>query len=226
MQRDDLLILIHKALRHGLLQVTQEAGATDWDDPESVEALHRRWDTVAGLIRSHASHEDRYIFALLETKQPGVTQLLGIGHDRVEAELDALDDLFDAAFAAPDPSRGHDAYLALTRFAATALAHFADEEPAVMDRIWATCTDEEIAVCRVAFMAEITPEESLATAELMIPATSHQERAQVIGAARASAPPAMFQTILDVAARTLSPSQLAALHARLDEQAPSLATAR
>lgn len=226
MERDDLFILIHKALRLGLFEVTQQAGATDWRDPGEVQALRRRWDTIAGLVRSHAGHEDRHIFALLETKQPGVTQLLGIGHDRVEAELDELEARLDAAFAAPDPARGRDVYLALTRFVGTAMAHFADEEPEVMDRIWATCTDDEIAACRAAFMAEITPEESLATAELMIPATSHEERAHVMGAARASVPPAVFQTILDVAARTLAPAQLAVLHAHLDEQQLASASPR
>lgn len=177
MERDDLLVLIHKALRHGLFVVTQQAGATDWTDAEDVAALRQRWETVADLIRSHAGHEDRHIFALLETKQPGVVARLGIGHDRIEAELDGLAARFEAAFSAPEPIGGRDAYLALTRFVATALAHFADEEPDVMDRIWATCTDEEIAACRAAFMAEISPRESLATAELMIPATSLEERA-------------------------------------------------
>jgi hypothetical protein len=220
MERDDLLVLIHKALRHGLFQVTQQAGATDWADPEDVAALRQRWETVAGLIRSHAGHEDRHIFALLETKQPGAVALLGIGHDRVEAELDELAARFEAAFTALDPIRGRDAYLALTRFVATALAHFADEEPEVMERIWATCTDEEIAACRATFMSGISPQESLTTAELMIPATSLEERTRVMITARASAPPAVFQTILDVAARTLSPSQFVALHARLDNQAP------
>lgn len=225
MERDDLLVLIHKTLRHGLFQVTQQAGATDWTDPDEVEALQQRWESVSGLIRAHAGHEDRYIFALLETKQPGVTELLGIGHERVEAELDDVAERFSKAFATADPVHGQDAYLALTRFVATALAHFADEEPEVMERIWATCTDEEIARCRAAFMAEISPPESLATAELMIPATSPDERAAVIGQVRASAPPAVYETILEVAARTLTPPQLSALRARLDEQVPAPAIA-
>lgn len=221
MERDDLLIFIHKALRHGLLQVTMQAGATDWTVADEVDAVRRRWETVAGLIRSHAGHEDRHIFALLETRQPGATGLLGIGHERVEAALDAVDHRFAQAFSAPDPQRGHDAYLALTRFVAVALDHFADEEPAVMERIWATCTDDEIAACRAAFMAEIPPQDSLATAELMIPATSADERAKVVGAVRASAPPAVFDAILAVAERALAPSQLAALRSRLDEGARS-----
>jgi hypothetical protein len=218
-ERDDLLVLIHKALRNGLFEVTRQAGATDWADPVEVDALRRRWDAISGLIRAHAGHEDHHIFALLETKQPGVIELLGIGHDRVEAELDDVAARFAAAFAAPDPGRGRDAYLALSRFVATALAHFADEEPEVMERIWATCTDEEIAACRAAFMAEISPNESLATAELMFPATTPNERAAVIGKVRAAAPPPVYEAIIEVATRTLSPAQLTALHARLDDEA-------
>ncbi|MBX7161856.1 MAG: hypothetical protein K1X95_16335, partial [Acidimicrobiia bacterium] len=43
------------------------------------------------------------------------------------------------------------------------------------------------------------------------------ERVLVLNSVRAGAPPAVFRTVLDVAASKLSPSQLAALRARLDE---------
>jgi len=215
--RDDLLVLIHKALRYGLFRVAIEAGATDWTDAGSVEELRDRWEIVERLIRSHAGHEDHHIFALLESKEPGATQQLGIGHTEVEQELDEVSAMMLSAVEAKDPAAGLEAYRALTHFVGTAMAHFSAEEPAVMERIWRTCTDEDIAACRAAFMAEITPEDAVATYELMFPAVSPGELAMVLGAVRAGAPEAVFGSLVGVAERTLSPAAWARLQEHLGD---------
>lgn len=213
--RDDLLVLIHKALRYGLFGVAMEAGATDWTDAESVEGLHERWLTIERLIRSHAEHEDRHIFALLEAKEPGATQELGIGHDEVERELDQVSAKMLSATEARDPAAGLVAYRALTHLVGTAMAHFAAEEPAVMERLWRTCSDEEIAACRAAFMAEISPEEGAATYELMFPAVAPGELMRILGAVRAGAPEPVFRSLTAVAERTLSPVAWARIERQL-----------
>jgi len=214
--RDDLLVLIHKSLRYGLLQLTIDVGSADWTDPGCVDGLRERWDTVERLIRSHAGHEDRYIFALLESKQPGAVKELGIGHTVVEEELDEVSARMRTAFEKSEPDAGLAAYRALTHFAATALAHFSDEEPVVMERIWASCTDEEIAACRAAFMAEITPDDAVATYELMFPSVSPAELARLLGAVRAGAPEPVFGSLVAVAERTLTPAAMGRLRERLE----------
>ncbi|MBV6508999.1 MAG: hypothetical protein JJLCMIEE_02066 [Acidimicrobiales bacterium] len=214
--RDDLLVLIHKALRYGLLQLTIDAGSADWTDPGCVDGLRQQWDTLEHLIRSHASHEDRYIFALLESKQPGAVAELGIGHAAVEAELDEVSARMRTACEKREPGSGLAAYRALTHLVVTALAHFSDEEPVVMERIWAESTDEEIAACRSAFMAEITPDDAVATYELMFPAVSPAELAMVLGAVRAGAPEPVFGSLVGVAERTLTPAAMARLREHLE----------
>ncbi|MCC7077970.1 MAG: hemerythrin domain-containing protein [Acidimicrobiia bacterium] len=214
--RDDLLVLIHKALRYGLFQVVIEAGATDWTDAGSVAVLRVRWDTVEHLIHTHAGHEDRHIFALLETKQPGSVGRLGIGHTVVEHDLDRASAAMHKAFDARTPQAGLTAYRVLNSFVATAMSHFADEEPAVMEEIWSTCTDEEIAACRAAFMAEITPDDAISTYELMFPAVPVAELAELLGTVQAAAPAPLFDSLLDVAERTLTPSAWKRLRNRLD----------
>lgn len=213
--RDDLLVLIHKTLRHGLYRVAIEAGSADWADSDCVDALRVRWDTIERLIRSHAGHEDRCIFALLEAKQPGAVEELGIAHDVVEGELDDVSEKMSSAFDSHDPAAGLDAYRALTHFVATATAHFSDEEPVVMERIWSTCTDEEIAACRAAFMAEIGPDEAAATYELMFPAIAPGELEKLLGAVRAGLPEPVFGSLVGVAQRTLTPAAWERLRAHL-----------
>ncbi len=214
--RDDLFVLIHKALRYGLLKITTDVGSADWGDPACIEALLGRWETIERLIRSHAGHEDRYIFALLATKQSDVVEERGIGHAAVELELDEVSEAMHRAFDTADPSAGLAAYRALTHFVATAMAHFSAEEPEVMERIWETCTDEEVAACRAAFMAEIAPEEAVATYELMFPAIAPDELTRLLGAARAAVPEPVFASLIGVAERTLEPPAMQRLRAQLE----------
>lgn len=216
--RDDFLVLIHKALRYGLLKVTMETGAADWSEPACVEQLRGRWDSIERLIRSHAGHEDRYIFALLEIKHPGAVEELGIGHSLVERELDEVSAKMRLALETRDPVAGLDAYRALAHLVSTALAHFADEEPVVMERIWESSTDEEIAACRAAFMAEITPEEATATYELMFPAIALDDLVKLLSRARDGVPEPVFMSLLEVAEGTLTATAWARLRERVGVQ--------
>lgn len=145
--RGDFCTLIHKALRAGLLAVDIEAGRLDWCDGSEVQAFTRRWDQIVTLIRSHARHEDRHVWPLLESKQPGSVAELGIGHDPIDAEMDAADALLRTELGEPTPSAGLTFYRALNRLVAHTLDHFSAEEPAVMEMLWAQCTDDELAAC-------------------------------------------------------------------------------
>ena len=58
-----------------------------------------------------------------------------------------------------------------------------------MPGIWQACSDEEIAACRGAFMAEIGPEEAVYTQGLALPALSTPERVAVLASARQHLPP-------------------------------------
>lgn len=75
--------MIHKALRGGVLSLDIDAGRIDWCDPVQVQGFKRRWDRVMTLVRSHAGHEERHVWPLLERKQPGAVAELGVGHDPI-----------------------------------------------------------------------------------------------------------------------------------------------
>jgi hypothetical protein len=68
------------------------------------------------------------------------------------------------------------------------LPHLHDEETTVMNRIWATCTDDELAATRAAFMAEITPEERALSMELMLPALDPVTRDELVKRIASMAP--------------------------------------
>jgi hypothetical protein len=209
--RDDFFLAIHKALRSGLLALGIQAGRVDWCDGSQVEKFRERWERVTALVRSHAGHEERHIWPLLEAQLPGAVAEFGVGHDAVEAELATVDALLHAVLADPVPTRGLTFYRALNRMLAHMLEHFAAEEPAVMELLWSRCTDAELAACRTAFMSEIAPQEAAWTFELMLEALSDHEQAVVLHGLQASMPPSVFSAWLDDLGRSLPPQALAAM---------------
>jgi hypothetical protein len=194
-----------------LLTLGIAAGRLDWCDVSEVEKFSEEWERVMTLVRSHAGHEERHIWPLLESKQPGVVAELGVGHDAIDADLDAVDAVFKALLADPSPQGGLTFYRALNRMLAHTLEHFSAEEPAVMEVLWSRCTDTELAACRAAFMSEIPPREAGWTFQLMLVSLSPQEQAAVLHGLQASMPPSVFDAWLDTLGRSLSPQALAAM---------------
>jgi hypothetical protein len=192
--RDDFFTVIHKALRAGLFAAALEAGRMDWRDPVQVEDYRRDWERLVFLVRSHAKHEDDHIWPLLESKRPGAVAELGVAHDVVEADIGYVDAELTAIAQNHSPAGGLTFYRALNRFIADSLEHFAAEEPAVMEMMWAMCTDEELAACRSAFMADISPEERAATFELILESNNADDLLAVLQGIRAGMPPEVFES--------------------------------
>ena len=138
--RDDLFTYIHKGLRLGLFDITVQAGRTDWADPAQVTDLGEHWHGLLTLLRAHGDHEDRHILRLLDSHDPFATE--------------------------PTADQHRD----LARFVAAYLTHMHDEETRVMGRIWACCTDEEIAGARQRFMADMSPQVRALSIEYILPA--------------------------------------------------------
>jgi len=180
MQRDDLFTHIHKALRKGLFDLTVRTGATDWTDDEDVRALEAAWRPFLALLRSHTHHEDDHILRILDPYEPGATDVTTEEHRDLDDLLDDLADRFDAVLARPEPAAGLAVYRDLARFIAAYLPHLHHEETVVMPRIWARCSDEELAATRAAFMAELTPDEIALSMSLMLPAIDPVTRAELL----------------------------------------------
>ena len=203
--RDDLLTGIHKALRLGLLRVTVQLGAADWADRDDREAAGAEWQRLSGLLRSHASHEDRHIFALLEAKRPGTLAALHADHEELDPLQDQLDHAVQEAARGTGAGAGPRAYAQAAAFTGRYLAHLDAEDRTVMPGIWETCSDDEIAACRAAFMAEIGQEEAAYTQGLVLPALSTPERVALLAGVRQHLPPQAYARLLALAEETLAP---------------------
>jgi hypothetical protein len=190
MERDDFFTQIHKGLRKALFDVTVAAGRTDWDDAGAVESLLGTWRPLRALLDAHSEHEDTFFFALAESKLPGSTAARAAEHTALDARLGAVADAIEAAAAARDQALGLHAYRELSGFVGAYLPHLLEEETAVMPLLWAHCTDGELAACRGAFLAAMTPDMMTQSRDVMLAAMSPSEIAalQAKLAAAASSP--------------------------------------
>lgn len=203
--RDDFFTLIHKGLRGGMLDLYLEAGRLDWHDAEAVADFRRRWATLSMLLRSHAHHEDDFIWPLIESKRPGTIAELGVSHEPVDADLGVVDAVLADVVRDPTPQKGLTFYRALGWFTADMLDHFAAEEPAITEMLWAHCTDAELGECRGRFMSSMNPEEAAGGFTLILRHSTHAEQVAVIGGMHASMPPEAFTGWVEGMAASLDP---------------------
>ena len=215
--RDDFFTLVHKALRAGLLTLYVEAGRLDWQDADVVTEYAQRWGRIVTLFRSHAVVEDTYIWPLLEAKRPGAVAQMGIAHEPVESDLDVVDAAMQAAVKEPTHANGLTFYRALGWFTADMLDHLGAEEPAVMEMLWATCTDEELGRVRGQFMSTMDPQESAWTFELILSSSSRAEQLAVVGGMHAAMPPESFAGWLGGMSHVLPPEANTQLMSVVDE---------
>lgn len=209
--RDDPFTPLHKALRRGLFEVTMQAGATDWNDPAEVVSLADRWRPLLALLRAHTEHEDRHILRALDPYGHGATASITERHAALDDLLDQLAEDFDRLVIFPYPAGGPAFYRDLNHFVAAYLPHLHEEETQIMPRIWARCTDEEIAAARAAFVAGTPPEVMHTALELMLPSLNRPERDALVGRMAATAPPETVARVLAIADRVLPDAAAASL---------------
>ena len=186
-ERDDLFTIIHKGLRLGLFDITVQAGRTDWADPAQVTELGERWQGLLTLLRAHGDHEDQHILRLLDPHDPLAAEPTAEQHRDLDDLLDDLAERFETVLAAPGVASGLELYRDLARFVAAYLTHMHDEETRVMGRIWACCTDEEIAGARQRFMAGMSPQVRALSLEYTLPALDGPTRMALEASLKAAA---------------------------------------
>jgi hypothetical protein len=216
--RWDLYGPIHKGLRLAHATMMRRLGSADWagDDPSALLADLREH---LRLGAKHLAHEEAYVHPALEARDPGSTAGLDRQHEHhrarfavLEAQISAL----EVAFRADRPALGRDLYLGFTLLVAEDLAHMHEEETATWPRLCAAFTDAELQAIEGTIVASLSPDDVVAFMRMMIPAMNRPERAILLGAMKADAPPAAFAAVLSHAARpTLDPEDWADLQARL-----------
>jgi hypothetical protein len=214
----DLYRDIHKAIRVELFDVTTEAGRLDPSQGLARAALASHVTDVVALLGSHAEHEDGAIQPTLETCLPELAERVETDHTTLDARLDDLAEMATeaASLTVSDPGgKLHRLYLALASFTSDYLEHQDIEERVIMPALEAAVGVEAVVTMHQAILAGIPPEEMGRSLALMIPAMNVDNRVELLGGMRASAPAEVFAGVWGLAGSVLEPSDHASLATRL-----------
>jgi len=209
---------IHKGIRAELFAVTGAAGTLDPRDRAGRADLARHVQSVADLLVSHAEHEDAVIQPVLEAQLPALAAQIATDHPHIEAQIEEIRDLADAAVDASDAEARDDVfriYMELASFASAYLAHQDFEERDVMPALERAVGIDEVVALHQAIVGSIPPDEMMRTLPLMLTAMNIDDRAEVLGGMQAGAPPEVFAGVWNLTRSVLTPGDTRAFARRL-----------
>ena len=209
---------IHKAIRAELFAVALSAGNVDPADPTGRAAVAAHVDDVVALLVEHAHQEDTHVNPVLEAHTPALVERLEADHTALDARIARVAERAALTVDAPaseQRNRMHNLYLDLASFTSAYLAHQELEErvamPAVLDAVGVEAT----IVIHQAIVGSIAPERMAQTLSFMLPAINVDDRTEMLGGMRQSAPPEVFTSVWSLAKSVLEPADVRALTARL-----------
>ena len=146
--RMDMYASIHKALRAFMADTLLGLGRMDVDDDLEFAQTCDRVMQLLDLCRAHLHHENQFVHAAMEARQPGSSQSIAGEHVEHEQAITALADGVNHLMACAKPARPA-ATLALYRqlalFVAHNFEHMHEEETAHNRVLWQCYTDAELA---------------------------------------------------------------------------------
>jgi hypothetical protein len=190
--RPDLYAPIHKALRSFMGDTLLRVGRLDVYDAAEADSTLGQLDALLALCASHIEHENAFVHTAIEARRPGGAARTGDEHLDHAESIAALREEAAALRRARPQSRAalaHRLYHHLALFVAENLQHMHVEETANNAALWALYSDAELDALHGRLLASVPPAEMLQVMRWMIPAACPQERAAILGNAKAQMPP-------------------------------------
>jgi hypothetical protein len=213
----DLYRNIHKGIRAELFALTGGAGNLDPADACGRADLAAYVNSVTDLLVGHAAHEDEVIQPALLTHLPALAEKIERDHEVIERRIVGLRVLAEGAAAATGDHRDrvHRLYLELASFTSAYLAHQDVEERVVMPALEAAVGVDAVVAMHIAIVSSIPPDEMGRALAVMLPAMNIDDRAELLGGMRDSAPAEVFDGVWSLARSVLAAPDSAALASRL-----------
>lgn len=209
---------IHKAIRKMLFDLLYLAGKTDLDNLTETEALQKQLHSTSDFLHLHAVKEEHVVLPVVEIKRPGFSKADADSHERIEAQLEELCTRLEQLKISIGTHGMDDAYnwyVDLNQFVSDYLAHMTEEEHKTARVIQEVCSRNELDEMNAKIQTSITPDQFAYSLNYMIPALSHQERLGMFKAVRQNAPAPVFNAVIQIAQRTLTPNELTRLEEAL-----------
>ena len=212
----DLYRDIHKGIRGELFALVTDAGRLDPADDCGAASLVDQVQGVVRLLVQHAEHEDGAIQPVLELHAPSMAAHVADDHHRIDGLMDGLVALAIETRETPDRRAVlHELYLDLAAFTSEYLAHQDLEEREVAQALDSVLGFDGMLAVHTSIIANIPPHELGASLAVMFPAMNVDDRTELLGGMKASAPAEAFDGVWGLAASVLSPDDHRAIAVRL-----------
>ena len=214
----DLYRDVHKGIRAELFAVTERAGGLDPADDLGRADLARQVGGVVDLLVEHAEHEEAAIEPVLLDHLPDLAERIAADHAVLEGRLARLDGWATSAVTAPAGRRRadiHALYVELASFTGAYLAHQDLEERTVMPALEAAVGVPAVIAVHGAIIGRMPPEELARALAIMFPAMNVDDRTDLLGGLRATAPAEAFAGVWSLVRSVLPSGDVRALADRL-----------
>jgi hypothetical protein len=215
----DLYRDIHKGIRAELFALTGSAGTLDPADTIGWIALGDHVAAMEATLSGHAHHEDTYIDPVLREHLPGLAEVVVSDHERLDGTFAAIVEVVRAGADAGAAERRRLAqltHLQLATFTGAYLAHQAIEELDITPALEQAIGVEAVIGIHMAIIGSIPPDEMAQTLTMMLPAMNVDDRTELLGGMRATAPTEAFDAVVGLARSLLAPADFAAVARRLE----------
>jgi hypothetical protein len=209
---------IHKGIRAELFDVTATAGRLDPAHSVSWMALVDHLTDVQQTLAAHAANEDAHVEPMVVQFDTQLAESIERDHHHLEGRYTAIHELASAAASYPASDQAPIAdlvYLELSGFTSEYLRHQLVEERVVMPALIREFGMEEVVKMHVALVSSIPPEELAKSLAFMLPAMNVEDRVELVGNIRETAPAPAFEGVMGLARSVLEPVDFTAMAQRL-----------
>jgi hypothetical protein len=212
----DLYRDVHKGIRSELFAVVTEAGRLDPVDDCGVAALAEQVRRTLQLLVEHAEHEDGAIQPALELHAPALADRVADDHHRLEARMEWLGDLAGQVGGAGSRREPlHELYVELAAFTGAYLLHQDVEERMVGQALESAIGVDGVVGVHMAILGGMPPQQMISSLAVMFPAMNVDDRTDLLGGMRATAPAEAFDGVWSLAKSVLSADDARAVAVRL-----------
>lgn len=212
----DLYRDVHKAIRAELFAMVADAGRLDPSDDCGVAALTDQVQQTVQFLLEHAEHEDLAILPALELHAPAFAAKVTDDHHLLDARMEMVVEIASAACTS-DSRRPlvHELYIELAAFTGSYLLHQDFEERQVGQAIESAVGIDGVLAIHGAIIGNMPPQQLVAGLALMFPAMNVDDRTDLLGGMRATAPAEAFEGVWSLAKSVLTPNDSHAVAIRL-----------
>lgn len=223
MQRYNSFYMIHKGLKQMLHQTSSRMLQTDFTNAEETADLLPRISEVLDLFDGHANTEDRFVLPAIEKYKASVATLFEEEHvedHTLSNRMRALLAMFHHAVSSEEKIEvGSAIRLAFSEFLVFNLKHMAKEELVLNNLLWEYYSDEELHAITKDIIANILPEKAIKYNTWMMRGLSNNEIINWLKIIKNEAPDFVFNGMLGLAEKELSPSRWCAVQEEITEGA-------